>query len=239
MMLYSGLHDRRHTMRIVFYRRVSTEEQGQSGNGLEAQLKALQGFAASGGHEVLGEFCDVVSGSADILERLGLRRALALAKRLGASVVVSKLDRLSRSVAFISAMMEQGVQFFTVENGPQCPPFVLHVLAAAAEEERRNIRLRTRLALQAKKARGEALGYRTHKNPGATLAKAQEAAREAMTRIATDKAKSVAPMLKAFRSQGQTMAQVAQSMNEQGIPTARGGKWHASTVCNALARAGS
>lgn len=226
-------------MDAVLYTRVSTEEQGHSRNGLEGQLEALRLFVEAGGHNVLDHFEEVASGGSGLAERQQLRLALARARQAKAILLVSKLDRLSRSVAFISGMMAEGVPFATAEDGLDVAPMMLQIKAVFAEQERRATSERTKAGLAAKKARGEPLGYHTHKQPGATLARAQEASRRAVAILADNRARQVAPMLRAFKAQGLTMAQVADAMNEQGIATARGGRWHASSVHNALARAGA
>ena len=145
---------------IVAYYRVSTQKQGRSGLGLEAQKKAIASFAAAEGFTVVAEFTEIETGKgADALDRRSeLKAALKAAKKAKASVAVAKLDRLSRDVAFISGLMSQKVPFIVVSLGRDVPSFMLHIYAALAEEERRTISLRTREALQAAKARGVKLG---------------------------------------------------------------------------------
>ena len=145
---------------IVAYYRVSTQKQGRSGLGLEAQKKAIASFAAAEGLTVVAEFTEIETGKgADALDRRSeLKAALKAAKKAKASVAVAKLDRLSRDVAFISGLMSQKVPFIVVSLGRDVPSFMLHIYAALAEEERRTISLRTREALQAAKARGVKLG---------------------------------------------------------------------------------
>jgi DNA invertase Pin-like site-specific DNA recombinase len=145
---------------IVAYYRVSTQKQGRSGLGLEAQKKAIASFAAAEGLTVVAEFTEIETGKgADALDRRSeLKAALKAAKKAKASVAVAKLDRLSRDVAFISGLMSQKVPFVVVSLGRDVPSFMLHIYAALAEEERRTISLRTREALQAAKARGVKLG---------------------------------------------------------------------------------
>jgi DNA invertase Pin-like site-specific DNA recombinase len=145
---------------IVAYYRVSTQKQGRSGLGLEAQKKAIASFAAAEGFTVVAEFTEIETGKGgDALDRRSeLKAALKAAKKAKASVAVAKLDRLSRDVAFISGLMSQKVPFIVVSLGRDVPSFMLHIYAALAEEERRTISLRTREALQAAKARGVKLG---------------------------------------------------------------------------------
>lgn len=222
-------------MQFVLYTRVSTEEQGTNRNGLEAQLAALHYFASHQGGEVIGHYQEVVSGAASLDDRPMLRQAIAHTRRTKAVLLVSKLDRLSRSVEFISRMMNETVRFASAEDGLDCLPFVLHIKAAMAEQERRLISERTRAALQAKKARGELLGHHTHKAPS-SIVKAREAAGKAHAAAADNHAVKLAPVLYRLRGQGLTLAQMAGELNAMGHPTARGGLWYASTVCNLLKR---
>src|SRR6201746_1819990 len=138
---------------IVCYLRVSTARQGHSGLGLEAQRAAIALFAESEGFDMVEEFIEVESGKgSDALERRPqLANALARAKRAKCSVVVAKLDRLSRDVAFIASLMSRRVPFISVELGTDCDPFMLHLYAALAEKERALISARTKQALAAKK----------------------------------------------------------------------------------------
>src|SRR3982751_4755969 len=151
-------------MRAVTYIRVSSEQQGRSGLGIEAQRRAVERFPAEHGYEVAAEFVEVETGKgSDALERRPqLAAALKRAKAEKCPVVVAKLDRLSRDVAFISGLMAQRVPFVVAELGPEVDPFMLHVYAALAEKERSLIAARTRDALAAAKARGTVLGNRTN-----------------------------------------------------------------------------
>src|SRR3982750_3840066 len=144
----------------ISYIRVSTARQGRSGLGLEAQQAAIQRFCDAEGFEIVREHIEVETGKgADALDRRPeLAAALAEARRRKCPVLVAKLDRLSRDVAFIAGLMAQRVPFIVAELRPDADPFMLHVYAALAEKERRLISERTRSALQSKKAKGEALG---------------------------------------------------------------------------------
>src|SRR5262245_44675661 len=141
---------------IVSYIRVSTQKQGASGLGLEAQREANRRFAEAHGFEIVGEYREVETGKgSDALDRRPqLAAALKAAKRAKCSVLVAKLDRLSRDVHFISGLMVHKVPFIVAELGPNVDPFMLHIYAACAEQERRKIAERTRQALAAAKARG-------------------------------------------------------------------------------------
>src|SRR3979490_1191023 len=146
--------------RAVAYLRVSTRQQQRSGLGIEAQRAAIERFAATESLTILAEFVEFESGKgADALDkRPQLAAALAAAKVSKCSVVVAKLDRLSRDVAFVAGMMAQRVPFIVAELGRDADPFMLHLYAALAEKERRLISERTKAALAAKKAAGATLG---------------------------------------------------------------------------------
>ena len=152
------------TKPAVAYLRVSSEQQGRSGLGLEAQRQAVERFAAEHGFAVVETYTEVETGKgSDALDRRPqLAAALRRAKAERCPVVVAKLDRLSRDVAFVSGLMAQRVPFIVAELGPDVDPFMLHVYAALAEKERAMISARTRDALAAAKARGVRLGNRTN-----------------------------------------------------------------------------
>src|SRR5215208_1559381 len=142
--------------RAIAYYRVSTKRQQRSGLGLDAQRAAVARFAEAEGMNILGEYVEVETGKgADALDRRPqLAAVLLAAKKAKCSVLVSKLDRLSRDVAFISGLMAQRVPFIVAELGRDADPFMLHLYAALAEKERRLISERTRAASAAKKANG-------------------------------------------------------------------------------------
>jgi DNA invertase Pin-like site-specific DNA recombinase len=144
---------------LVSYLRVSSTQQGKSGLGIEAQREALSRFAAAEGFEIVGEFVEIETGKgSDALERRRrLSAALAKARSLRSAVVVAKLDRLSRDVAFISGLMAQRVPFIVADLGTDADSFMLHLFAALAEKERAQISQRTKAALAAAKARGQKL----------------------------------------------------------------------------------
>src|SRR5258705_4542717 len=148
----------------IVYFRVSTKHQQRSGLGIEAQRAAVKRFAEAEGMQIVAEYIDVETGKgADALDRRPqLAAALAAAKRAKCSVLVSKLDRLSRDVAFVSGLMAQRVPFIVAELGRDADPFMLHLYAALAEKERRLISERTKAALAAKKASGASLGNPTN-----------------------------------------------------------------------------
>jgi DNA invertase Pin-like site-specific DNA recombinase len=220
--------------RIVSYLRVSTESQGKSGLGLEAQREAIARFVETEGVEVIREFVEVETGKgADALARRPmLAAALALARKEKAAVVVAKLDRLSRDVAFVSTLMAQKVPFIVAELGADVDPFMLHIYAAVAQKERAMISERTRLALAQKKAAGAVLGNRT--NLAEASAKGAAANRAAASRFAAN----VLPVVRELQATGVTSLEgLAKALNARGVQTARGGSWHPSSVANLLARA--
>ncbi|WP_316232848.1 recombinase family protein [Bradyrhizobium sp. SZCCHNPS2010] len=218
---------------LVTYIRVSTSAQGRSGLGIEAQRQALAQFAAAEGYQVVREFVEVETGKgSDALDRRPqLKAALATARKLRCHVGVAKLDRLSRDVHFISGLMAHKVPFVVAELGPDVDPFVLHLFAALAEKERALISTRTRQALSAAKARGVTLG-----NP--RLYVARKNALDAVKTEADRYAANVLPVIREVQKAGaNTLRQIAEALNARGIPTPRGGQWHAQSVANVLQRA--
>src|SRR5215213_4836727 len=144
-----------HRGRFVAYHRVSTDRQGKSGLGLEAQRKAILDYLNGGAWELTAEFVEVESGKHS--DRPQLVSALEACRKHKAKLVIAKLDRLSRNLAFIATLMESGVEFVAVDN-PHATKLTVHILAAVAQHERELIGQRTRDALQAAKARGKKLG---------------------------------------------------------------------------------
>ena len=219
--------------RVIAYLRVSTRQQQRSGLGIDAQRAAIERFAAAESLAISAEFVEFESGKgADALERRPqLAAALAAAKAAKCSVVVAKLDRLSRDVAFVAGLMAQRVPFMVAELGRDADPFMLHLYAALAEKERRLIAERTKAALAAKKAAGARLG-----NPR-NLAHAGSIGRAALTDVADEFASGLCPVIQAIRATGAlTLASMAMELNRRGIRSARGGKWHRSSVRNLLER---
>jgi DNA invertase Pin-like site-specific DNA recombinase len=205
---------------------------GQERSG-DREREAIARFAAAGGLEVLTEFVEVETGKgSDALDRRPrLAEALAKAKRAKVPVVVAKLCRLSRDVAFISGLMAQRVPFIVAELGADADPFMLHIYAALAEKERALIADRTRAALAQKKAQGIVLGNRTN------LRDAQAKSVVTNQRAADAFAANVLPLVRQIQAAGATTHRaIAQALNDRGVRTARGGDWHDSTVRNLLAR---
>jgi DNA invertase Pin-like site-specific DNA recombinase len=217
---------------VTTYIRVSTSQQGRSGLGIEAQRQSLQQFAKAEGLEVIREFVEVETGKgSDALDRRPqLKAALAVAKRLKCHVAVSKLDRLSRDVHFISGLMAHRVPFVVAELGADVDPFVLHLFAALAEKERSLISTRTRQALAAAQARGVTLG-------SPKLAQARESAMASIKAGADQHAANVLPIIREAQKAGATtLRAIAEALNARGVVTARGGSWYAMSVKNVLDR---
>jgi DNA invertase Pin-like site-specific DNA recombinase len=219
--------------RAVAYLRVSTQHQQRSGLGIEAQRAAIERFAAAESLLITGEYSEFETGKgADALDRRPqLAAALAAARKAKCSIVVSKLDRLSRDVAFVSGLMAQRVPFIVAELGRDADPFMLHLYAALAEKERRLISERTSAALQAKKANGAKLGNPTN------LCVAGSIGRIAQAQVADEFATNLMPLVQAIRTAGAiTLCDIASALNARGVRPARASEWHRSSVRNLLAR---
>jgi DNA invertase Pin-like site-specific DNA recombinase len=216
-------------MKFVTYLRVSTERQGQSGLGLEAQRAAVVSHVLGRG-EVVAEFVEVESGKR--ADRPELARALAKAKRAGAVLLIAKLDRLARNVAFIANLLESGVEV-TAADMPEANRFVLHIMAAVAEQEGRAISERTKAALAAAKARGIKLGWSIPERASEQRQAAKKGA-AVNKALALAHAENVLPMIQQTRAEGASLRQIAMKLNARGVKTARGGKWHATTVRNII-----
>jgi DNA invertase Pin-like site-specific DNA recombinase len=219
--------------RAVAYYRVSTMQQHRSGLGIEAQRAAVTRFAEAEEIAIIAEYVEVETGKgADALDRRPqLAGALATAKANKCPVIVSKLDRLSRDVAFIAGLMAQRVPFVVAELGADADLFMLHVYAALAEKERRLIAERTRSALASKKAQGAVLGNPTN------LYNAGSVGRAALQKDADEFASNVIPIIRSIQAAGKIgMVSIAKILNERGIRTARGGRWHCSSVRNVIER---
>lgn len=205
--------------RFVAYYRVSTERQGRSGLGLAAQQTRVVNHAAGIG-PIIAEFCDVQSGRDD--DRTELRKALALAKREDAKLIIARLDRFSRRVSFIAQIMEQGIGLVCAEM-PNASDFQLHIFAALAQEERRLISERTKAALAEAKRRGKILGIN-----GKNLAAKNRKAADDFT----------ARMVEAlnYNLANRSYSDIARDLNGRGILTVTGRKFHPQTVKNYLKR---
>lgn len=219
--------------RYVAYYRVSTKRQGESGLGLEAQQEAVRRFIV--GAELVSEHQEVESGGK--AERPSLEAALRDCRIHRATLVIAKLDRLARSVAFISRLQEAGVDFVAVDL-PHANTFTVQIMAAVAEHERRLIAERTRAALQAAKARGVHLGGR---RDGHRIEDHAERGRQRSAEVRGRKADAIArdrgELISEIRASGVTSLQgIAREMNERSIPAPRGGAWCAGQVKRAVER---
>lgn len=207
---------------FVIYTRVSTKSQGDSGLGLEAQERDINLYLetyAEEPHDIIGRFCDVVSGTK--ADRPQLQEALALVRQTGATLLVAKLDRLSRKVSFISTLMEDKKVNLTVAQMPTATKFQLHIYAALAEEEREFISTRTKAALKEAKERGVKLGGARPNN---------QARHDAVKALADQMALSVSQLIKDHRSSGKSYRYIAEQLNQLSVDTAKGGSWYATTV---------
>lgn len=207
---------------FVSYCRVSTQRQGASGLGLEAQQQAVAQHVAKAHGELVGLYVEIESGASK--RRPQLVRALSHCRKAKAVLLIAKLDRLARNVAFIATLMEAGIEFVAVD-APYANRLMLHILAAFAEHERDQISARTKAALAAAKTRGVRLGVN-----GAQLA--ADNRREALAH-----ARMVAPALSRARQHGcTTLTSLASFLNQAAVPTASGGQWHPATVARVQAR---
>ncbi|MGO8865799.1 MAG: recombinase family protein [Alphaproteobacteria bacterium] len=217
-------------MRAIAYYRVSTERQGASGLGLQAQRKAVADYLASVGATLLEEYTEIESGKRS--DRPEIAKALAACRKAKATLVIAKLDRLARNVAFISRLMEAKVDFLAVDF-PQANRLTIHILAAVAEHEREMISQRTKAALAAARARGVKLGSPLPQNGAAIGLPRSLAARKAKA----DAIAAVAlPVIHKLKAEGKTLRQIAEALGTTGIEAPRGGAWWPSTVYNMLAR---
>lgn len=221
-------------MQIVTYHRVSTVKQGQSGLGLQAQAWAIDQFVANRQAKVVGSFTEVESGKVN--QRPELAKALHLAKVTGSTLVIAKLDRLSRNAAFLLTLRDSGVKFVAADM-PDANDLTVGIMALVAQQEREAISRRTREALRAAKVRGTKLG-----NPNGATAlrradRGNQAALEAIQRQADEHARNLAPVVAALQAEGHTsLGGMAEELNQRGMLTPRGGRWHKTSVKNLLAR---
>jgi DNA invertase Pin-like site-specific DNA recombinase len=208
---------------FVAYYRVSTDKQGASGLGLEAQRDAVTRYIGSRG-QILLEFTEIESGKSH-MNRPQLLAALVECKRRRAVLVIARLDRLARNVHFISGLMESGVDFVAVDM-PQANRLTIHILAAVAEHERELISQRTKAAMAQAKARGTKLG-----NPRIAEARAKALAVKRAIRPAPEVLKLMAD----WRAQGKGLREIARELNRLNLRTPRGCPWYAQTVSDQLA----
>lgn len=221
------------TIDVVSYCRVSSQGQGESGLGLEAQREYIDRAAKQNGWNIVGEFVDVVSGKLAIEDRPEGAKALAMCKKLGAKLVVAKLDRLSRSVHHIARLLDEATDF-KVATMPQADKFQLHLFAALAEQERSFIASRTKEALAALQARADSGDVQSAKKiarrtealeKGRTDANRAKASEAIQQRVNLWQESVRDPIDLCIRKGGRTLQQVADCLNGKGITTSRGGEW--------------
>ena len=206
--------------KYVAYYRVSTKRQGQSGLGLEAQQQLVAPYA----DDILHSFTEVESGKNDA--RPQLEAALAMCANLGASILIAKIDRLSRDAAFLLTLRKSGVEIVAADM-PNASTLEFGIKAVFAQHEREEISKRTKDALAAAKARGVKLGS---PNPRAGGLAASAVRRDKQQAVA----KQAMPIISALRDAGASLRAIASKLNDAGIPTALGGKWYAASVRNVI-----
>ncbi|WP_328805676.1 recombinase family protein [Sabulicella rubraurantiaca] len=222
---------------FVAYARVSTAKQGRSGLGLEAQQEAIRNHLSShGGHLLLPVFVEVESGRTT--SRPQLDKALAKCRATGATLLIAKLDRLSRDAHFLLGLQKAEVDFVAADM-PHANRLTVGVMALVAEEEARAVSARTKAALAAAKTRGKKLGgLREGQRPPSAKERLQGAQRslEVRQRAASNHAHLLAPRLLALREQGASLHEIARTLEAEGMPTPRDGSWTATAVRRVLAR---
>ncbi|MDJ1505171.1 recombinase family protein [Xanthocytophaga agilis] len=206
----------------VAYYRVSTQKQGQSGLGLEAQKRTVEKFCEGG--QILAEYTDIESGKNN--NRPELLKAIAYAKSKDALLVIAKLDRLSRNVYFISSLLESRV-YFKACDLPEADHFTVHLFAALAEKERKMISERTKAALQSKKEKGFKLGTPANLNDQARKKAIETIQKNAQLNEHNIKAKAMALLLK---KEALSLRQIAARLNELGYVTRYGKPFQATSV---------
>ncbi len=222
------------TPRYIAYYRVSTQAQGRSGLGLEAQKEAVRQYVERNGGVLLTPgYQEIESGKR--ADRPQLALALERCKQTRATLVVAKLDRLTRDVAFLCKLRDSGVNFVAVDN-PNANHLTVTILVAVAEEERRLISVRTKAALQAAKARGVQLGCPKGQGAKRFGANAGKGGAEATKANADAFAQSLASIVLPLKASGMSLRQIAASLNADNIVTARGGQWQANSVKRLLDR---
>ena len=219
--------------KFISYLRVSTDKQGRSGLGIEAQRKAVTDFLNGGNWQLIEEFEEHESGKRN--DRPALAAVLEACRKQKATLVIAKLDRLSRNVHFLSGLLESRVDF-VCSDMPEADRAFLQMAAVFAEWEARKISERTSAALQAAKARGRLLGYRNPQRAAKQAVDCRKGASMNKARAARF-AGNTLPIVESIRKAGITSLRgIADTMNTRGIRTPRGGKWYASSVRNLIAR---
>lgn len=222
---------------FVSYLRVSTARQGASGLGLEAQRKAVEDYLNGGHWKLIQEFVEIESGKNN--DRAELAKAMALCRLRNATLVIAKIDRLSRDAHFLLGLQKAGVRFVAADM-PEANEMVVGIMAVVAQAERKMISARTKAALQAAKVRGVKLGGIRHRPDGSIVkldAEAIAAGRAVRIAKSVARAADIAPIVADIKGSGAvSLRQVAAGLNERGIPTARGGEWSAIQVQRVMNR---
>ncbi len=213
---------------FISYLRVSTDKQGEQGHGISAQRQSIQNHLAADSGELLDEYVEVESGKKN--DRPELQKAISRCKMSRATLIIAKLDRLSRNLAFIANLMDAGIDFVACDN-PYANKLTIHILAAIAEHEREMISRRTREALAAAKAKGIKLGG--YRGTMVTDKIRQDAllARQAKSK---EYSANVIPMIQEHLGIGYSLNATARILNQQKIVTVRGGKWTAKSISRIL-----
>ncbi len=220
--------------RFIAYERVSTARQGASGLGLEAQRQSIDAFAASRGAKVIACFTEVESGKT--ANRTELTAAIQLGRLTGATLVIAKLDRLSRNAALLLTLRDSGVLFLAVDM-PEANDLTVGIMALVAQAEREAISRRTKEALAVAKARGVKLGNPNGAEALRRAGKGAGALRTAVARNAERFAEELVPVLADIRAQGHvSLRAIATELNLRGMWTRRSGTWQVSNVRNLVGR---
>jgi DNA invertase Pin-like site-specific DNA recombinase len=222
---------------FIAYYRVSTKKQGQSGLGLEAQREAVAAHLAGVQGKIVQEYTEVEHGTRKGNGRPQLAAALAACRVHGATLVIAKLDRLARNVAFTSNLMESGVEFTAVDF-PQANRLTIHILAAIAEHEAEMISTRTKAALAAAKRRGVALGG-DRGNIQWIYRKGNKASASVRSEAAAQRARDLRPVIDDLKAHGAvSLRELAAGLNSRGITARRGAEWTATQVMRVIERLG-
>jgi DNA invertase Pin-like site-specific DNA recombinase len=219
--------------RFVSYLRVSTNKQGALGLGIEAQRRAVEDYLNGGRWTLVAEFVEVESGKHD--DRPKLAEALALCRLHNATLIIAKLDRLSRDAHFLLGLQKAGVRFVAADM-PEANEMVVGIMAGVAQAERKMISERTKAAMAAAKARGKRLG-----TPGnlTNVDEGRANGRARCSQKARERAIDLRPIIADLRAEGAAnLSQLAAGLNGRGIPTSRGGTWSATQVRRVLERVG-
>ncbi|MBY5974506.1 recombinase family protein [Ferrimonas balearica] len=221
-------------MKIVTYIRVSTDKQGRSGLGLDAQRAAIAAYAKTADAVTVAEFQEVESGRNNA--RPELEKALRMARVMGAKLVIAKLDRLSRNAAFLLKLQDSNVDFVACDM-PDASPFTVGIMAVLAQQESKMISDRTKAAMRAAKERGRTFGNPNGAAPLHRAGKGNSATCEAQKAAALTRAHDLADVLSDLENKGfSTLQAQADELNKRGIKTARGGRWHPNSVSRLRAR---